>query len=115
MRMLRAARDAGVRRVVLTSSFAAIGCGHPVRSVMQLELAPPLARRCIILRKGQIEGRRENTEMAPAAPKWTLQRPCGLTPDRGQLPEMSGKYPAGSRKRQWRTAGWLGDQDSNLD
>ncbi|MEU4292153.1 NAD-dependent epimerase/dehydratase family protein [Kribbella sp. NPDC026596] len=28
MRVLRAARDAGVRRVVLTSSFAAIGYGH---------------------------------------------------------------------------------------
>lgn len=29
LRMLRAARGAGVRRVVLTSSFAAIGYGHP--------------------------------------------------------------------------------------
>src|SRR5262249_19295314 len=28
LRVLRAARDAGVRRVVLTSSFAAIGYGH---------------------------------------------------------------------------------------
>jgi len=27
--VLRAARDAGVKRVVLTSSFAAIGYGHP--------------------------------------------------------------------------------------
>ena len=32
LRVLRAARDAGVRRVVLTSSFAAIGYGHPARS-----------------------------------------------------------------------------------
>jgi nucleoside-diphosphate-sugar epimerase len=31
LRVLRAARDAGVRRVVLTSSFAAIGYGHPRR------------------------------------------------------------------------------------
>lgn len=31
LRVLRAARDAGVRRVVLTSSFAAIGYGHPQR------------------------------------------------------------------------------------
>ena len=31
LRLLRAARDAGVKRVVLTSSFAAIGYGHPVR------------------------------------------------------------------------------------
>jgi nucleoside-diphosphate-sugar epimerase len=31
-RVLRAARDAGVRRVVLTSSFAAVGYGHPVRA-----------------------------------------------------------------------------------
>ncbi|MEP0707719.1 MAG: aldehyde reductase [Parvibaculum sp.] len=31
LRALRAARDAGVKRVVLTSSFAAIGYGHPVR------------------------------------------------------------------------------------
>jgi nucleoside-diphosphate-sugar epimerase len=30
LRVLRAARDAGVERVVLTSSFAAIGYGHPV-------------------------------------------------------------------------------------
>jgi dihydroflavonol-4-reductase len=29
LRVLRAARDAGVRRVVVTSSFAAIGYGHP--------------------------------------------------------------------------------------
>jgi nucleoside-diphosphate-sugar epimerase len=29
LRVLRAARDAGVRRVVLTSSYAAIGYGHP--------------------------------------------------------------------------------------
>ena len=31
LRVLRAARDAGVKRVVLTSSFAAIGYGHPAR------------------------------------------------------------------------------------
>jgi len=29
LRVLRAARDAGVKRIVLTSSFAAIGYGHP--------------------------------------------------------------------------------------
>src|ERR1700728_2991753 len=29
LRVLRAARDAGVKRVVLTSSFASIGYGHP--------------------------------------------------------------------------------------
>jgi nucleoside-diphosphate-sugar epimerase len=32
LRVLRAARDAGVRRVVLTSAFGAIGIGHPERS-----------------------------------------------------------------------------------
>ncbi|MCA6124068.1 aldehyde reductase [Bradyrhizobium sp. WSM 1704] len=32
LRVLRAAREAGVRRVVLTSSFAAIGYGHPPRT-----------------------------------------------------------------------------------
>ncbi len=32
LRVLRAARDAGVRRVVLTSSFAAIGYGHAPRN-----------------------------------------------------------------------------------
>jgi nucleoside-diphosphate-sugar epimerase len=31
LRLLRASRDAGVKRVVLTSSFAAIGYGHKVR------------------------------------------------------------------------------------
>jgi nucleoside-diphosphate-sugar epimerase len=31
LRLLRAARDAGIKRVVLTSSFAAIGYGHRVR------------------------------------------------------------------------------------
>ncbi|HKO90823.1 MAG TPA: aldehyde reductase [Polyangiaceae bacterium] len=33
LRVLRASRDAGVRRVVLTSSFAAIGYGHPRQAV----------------------------------------------------------------------------------
>ncbi len=32
LRLLRAARDAGVRRVVLTSSFAAVGYGHAPRA-----------------------------------------------------------------------------------
>lgn len=32
LRVLRFARDAGVRRVVMTSSFAAIGYGHPPRA-----------------------------------------------------------------------------------
>ncbi|QPF82837.1 aldehyde reductase [Bradyrhizobium genosp. L] len=32
LRVLRAARDAGARRVVVTSSFAAIGYGHPERT-----------------------------------------------------------------------------------
>jgi nucleoside-diphosphate-sugar epimerase len=32
LRVLRAARDAGVKRVVLTSSFAAIGYGHPAQT-----------------------------------------------------------------------------------
>jgi nucleoside-diphosphate-sugar epimerase len=32
LRVLRASRDAGVKRVVLTSSFAAIGYGHPERN-----------------------------------------------------------------------------------
>ncbi|CAM5710047.1 SDR family oxidoreductase [Streptomyces canus] len=32
LRVLRASRDAGVRRVVLTSAFGAIGIGHPRRS-----------------------------------------------------------------------------------
>ncbi len=32
LRVLRASREAGVKRVVLTSSFAAIGYGHPVQS-----------------------------------------------------------------------------------
>ncbi|MCS3780413.1 SDR family oxidoreductase [Tsukamurella ocularis] len=32
LRVLRAARDAGVRRVVLTSAFGAVGYGHPDRS-----------------------------------------------------------------------------------
>lgn len=33
LRVLRAARHAGARRVVLTSSFAAVGYGHPARTV----------------------------------------------------------------------------------
>jgi dihydroflavonol-4-reductase len=32
LRVLRASRDAGVKRVVMTSSFAAIGYGHPPRA-----------------------------------------------------------------------------------
>jgi len=38
LRVLRAARDADVRRVVLTSSFAAIGYGHPDRAEPFTEL-----------------------------------------------------------------------------
>jgi nucleoside-diphosphate-sugar epimerase len=34
LRVLRAAREAGVRRVVMTSSFAAIGYGHPPHRVL---------------------------------------------------------------------------------
>lgn len=37
LRVLRAARDAGVKRVVLTSSFAAIGYGHGERSAAYTE------------------------------------------------------------------------------
>lgn len=37
LRVLRAARDAGVKRVVLTSSFAAIGYGHDHRSYVFTE------------------------------------------------------------------------------
>ncbi|MEZ5096516.1 MAG: aldehyde reductase [Nocardioides sp.] len=37
LRVLRAARDAGVRRVVLTSSFAAIGYGHGARTAPYTE------------------------------------------------------------------------------
>jgi nucleoside-diphosphate-sugar epimerase len=33
LRLLRAARDAGIKRVVLTSSFAAIGYGHEPRAI----------------------------------------------------------------------------------
>ena len=33
LRVLRAARDAGIKRVVLTSSFAAIGYGHEPRAI----------------------------------------------------------------------------------
>lgn len=37
LRVLRASRDAGVKRVVLTSSFAAIGYGHEVRETLFTE------------------------------------------------------------------------------
>jgi len=37
LRVLRAARDAGVTRVVLTSSFAAIGYGHPPQAAPSIE------------------------------------------------------------------------------
>src|SRR6202789_2934873 len=33
LRVLRASRDAGIKRVVLTSSFAAIGYGHPPQPI----------------------------------------------------------------------------------
>lgn len=43
LRVLRAARDAGVRRVVLTSSFAAVGYGAPPRSTpfTEADWTPP--------------------------------------------------------------------------
>lgn len=37
LRVLRASRDAGIKRVVLTSSFAAIGYGHPERQAPYTE------------------------------------------------------------------------------
>jgi nucleoside-diphosphate-sugar epimerase len=37
LRVLRAARDAGVKRVVLTSSFAAVGYGHPEQQTLFTE------------------------------------------------------------------------------
>jgi nucleoside-diphosphate-sugar epimerase len=37
LRVLRAARDAGVRRVVLTSAFGAVGIGHPPRATPSTE------------------------------------------------------------------------------
>ena len=43
LRVLRASRDAGVKRVVLTSSFAAIGYGHPPlreRGPVQVDAGP---------------------------------------------------------------------------
>ena len=45
LRVLRAARGAGVRRVVLTSSFAAIGYGHPPRAAPfdEKDWTPPAA------------------------------------------------------------------------
>ncbi|GAA4048419.1 NAD-dependent epimerase/dehydratase family protein [Agromyces indicus] len=45
LRVLRAARDAGVRRVVLTSSFAAIGYGtHPGRRFTEEDWTDPSSR-----------------------------------------------------------------------
>ena len=35
--MLRASKEAGVKRVVLTSSFAAVGYGHPAREKLFTE------------------------------------------------------------------------------
>jgi hypothetical protein len=84
MRMLRAARDAGVRRVVLTSSFAAIGYGHPVRSVMQLALlAPPLVEALLDgrrrLRGGVVELLNGSLPLS-----WQQQRTnlCEVLPER---------------------------------
>lgn len=46
LRVLRAARDAGVRRVVLTSSFAAVGYGpHPGRRFTEADWTDPASPR----------------------------------------------------------------------
>jgi nucleoside-diphosphate-sugar epimerase len=37
LRVLRASKEAGVKRVVLTSSFAAVGYGHPAREELFTE------------------------------------------------------------------------------
>ena len=42
LRVLRAARDAGVKRVVLTSSFAAIGYGHKRRKHRSTKTTGPI-------------------------------------------------------------------------
>jgi nucleoside-diphosphate-sugar epimerase len=54
-----AARDAGVKRVVLTSSFAAIGYGQPPqkRAVHETRLDQSRRRRCPRLREVQNAGR----------------------------------------------------------
>ncbi len=59
LRVLRAARDAGVKRVVLTSSFAAIGYGHKPQSnaVQRDELDGPQWRRRGRLREIENSGR----------------------------------------------------------
>jgi len=48
LRVLRAARDASVKRVVLTSSFAAIGHGHKPQKTPfnEADWAAPIAARC---------------------------------------------------------------------
>ena len=42
LRVLRAARDAGVKRVVLTSSFTAIGYGHPPQRARSMRMFGPI-------------------------------------------------------------------------
>ena len=59
LRVLRAARDAGVKRVVLTSSFAAIGYGQRAaeHAVRRDELDRPRRRRRAALREIEDPGR----------------------------------------------------------
>lgn len=60
LRVLRAARDAGVRRVVLTSSFAAIGYGHAPRAApfTEADWTDPDAPRLTAYAKSKTLGER---------------------------------------------------------
>ena len=75
LRVLRAARDAGVKRVVLTSSFAAIGYGHPLQTpaVRREQLDRPGGRRRGALREVEDarRARRLGLHRARRAARWS--------------------------------------------
>jgi len=74
LRVLRASRDAGVKRVVLTSSFAAIGYGQPPQSApaalpWAFAATSPSARRPTAPRRGR--RRICSPRASPSAPRLT--------------------------------------------
>jgi hypothetical protein len=73
LRMLRAARDAGVRRVVLTSSFAAIGYGHPAteRAYTGADWTDPVAEIGAYVKSKTLAERAAWTSSRARAAQWS--------------------------------------------
>jgi dihydroflavonol-4-reductase len=80
LRVLRAARDAGVRRVVLTSSFAAIGYGHPpqTRPFTEDDWTDPTAQIGAYAKSKTLAERAAWDFVADGGPELAVVNPVGV-------------------------------------